>query len=341
MVETKLNQVALPNASAIKVAQHAKFIEVLDDLCMRFILNAPDEDFESVERLFFHIEEAYWFYADFICKKAKQEGNHLPNLSFAEFADSIFHHCPFLAPLRHAVEDFTKQFLHYKFKIPANGAIILNEHLDKVLLIRGYKANSWSFPKGKIHRNESDLHCAAREVKEEIGFDILPYANEKLFIAKNANGQTTKLFIVAGVPENTLFETQTRNEVDQICWHKVDSLGSCNAAVPRKTQLVQVFQKDIVDFCKQQLQIRFAQRQQFPQQQKQPQQQRRRSFEKQQGSPKQQQPRKKSPPHGNNNYRKQYPQQQLNNNNKFHQHNKNAGFGGSFTFDADEIVNAF
>lgn len=34
MVETKLNQVALPSAASIKVAQNTKLTEVLDDLCM-------------------------------------------------------------------------------------------------------------------------------------------------------------------------------------------------------------------------------------------------------------------------------------------------------------------
>lgn len=361
MVETKFMQAALPQANAANIkalVQNAKVLEVLDDLCMRFILNAPDEDFESVERLFFNIEEAYWFYADFSCKKAKQEGSHLPNLSFSEFADAMFTHCSFLAPYRHAVEDYTKQFLHYKFKIPANGAIILNETLDKVLLIKGFKSNSWSFPKGKIHKHESELHCAAREVKEEIGFDIMPFADEKLFIYKTSNGQATKLFVIPRVPENTVFLTQTRNEIELIRWHRLDSLDSTAQGAPRKTQVLQNFLKDIIDWCREQNKASTPANNQ-PRRNKQgspkkynnnnnnqhynnyynyqqPQQQ--------YANPQQPQvlPRKKSPPqqprnvNNNNRYNKQYYAQEQQGCNKFNK--KNAG---SFSFDAEEIVNAF
>ena len=39
---------------------------VLGDLCLRFILNVPSEELRSTERLLFQVEQAHWFYEDFV-----------------------------------------------------------------------------------------------------------------------------------------------------------------------------------------------------------------------------------------------------------------------------------
>jgi len=61
------------------------------------------------------------------------------------------------------------------------------------------------------------MACAAREVYEEVGFDTSHLINEEdtitATINNNDNEQTIKLYIIAGVPEDTVFETQTRKEI--------------------------------------------------------------------------------------------------------------------------------
>lgn len=42
--------------------------DILDDLACRFIINIPGEERSDPIRLCFQIEQAYWFYIDFICK---------------------------------------------------------------------------------------------------------------------------------------------------------------------------------------------------------------------------------------------------------------------------------
>lgn len=39
---------------------------VLDDLQTRFIINIPAEELASIERICFQIEQAHWFYEDFV-----------------------------------------------------------------------------------------------------------------------------------------------------------------------------------------------------------------------------------------------------------------------------------
>jgi mRNA-decapping enzyme subunit 2 len=224
--------------------------EILDDLVLRFLLNLPEEDYNSMERLFFHIEEAHWFYEDFYRENAKKQGYSLPSLSFKDFAVRIFNHHPFLAPYKHGVEEYTRSFLCYKTKVPVCGAIILNKNLDKVLLVRGYNSNTWSFPRGKISKDEDEANCAIREVKEEIGFDISPYLKEQDFLKQNVRGQTIKLFIIAGVPEDTFFQTLTRKEIRSIQWHFIDSLLKNHNNNQRKFYMIQCFLKQLNGWIK-------------------------------------------------------------------------------------------
>jgi mRNA-decapping enzyme subunit 2 len=196
------------------------FNQILDELVTRFILNVPEEELESLDRLFFQIEEAHWFYEDFL----RGNNKHLPSLSFKQFVDRMFEHCTFLAPFREAIEKHTQSFYQYKSKVPVYGAILLNQSRDKVLLVKGWNSKSWSFPRGKINQNEQEVACAIREVKEEIGFDITGYINSKNFIKVNFNEQSVKLYIVTDIPENVHFAPQTRREIRAIEWHSISQI---------------------------------------------------------------------------------------------------------------------
>ncbi len=204
---------------------------VIDDLIIRFIMNCPDEVFESFNRLFFQIEEAHWFYEDFY----REHNSELPSLSFKQFVDEIFKQCPALQPYRDAIDKHTQSFYEYKNTVPVFGAIILNQARDKVLLVKGWNSRSWSFPRGKVNQDETETTCAAREVKEEIGFDISPYLNPKHYLKMQFNEQVVTLYIVSGVPENTKFHPETRKEVSAIEWHSLDEIvHSRSPANPKK-----------------------------------------------------------------------------------------------------------
>lgn len=102
----------------------------------------------------------------------------------------------------------------YKTRVPVRGAIILNLTMDKCLLVKGWKKGaSWSFPRGKINKDEDDLVCAIREVREETGFDCEGFAKKEHFVDMTMRDQNLKLFIVPGIPEDTVFECQTRKEI--------------------------------------------------------------------------------------------------------------------------------
>lgn len=114
-------------------------------------------------------------------------------------------------------------FMSYKTRVPVRGAIILNPTMDKLLLVKGYKKGaSWSYPRGKINKDEDDMVCAIREVFEETGFDCEGLAKEEDYVEIVMRDQNLRLYIIPGVSEDTVFECQTRKEISVrivcVCW---------------------------------------------------------------------------------------------------------------------------
>jgi mRNA-decapping enzyme subunit 2 len=199
----------------------------LDDLCVRFIINLPKEDLSSVARICFQVEEAQWFYEDFI----RPLDPTLPSMSLRSFCLRIFQHCPLLASF--SVENHMRafeEFLQYKTRVPVRGAILLNEAMDSTVLVKGWKKGAnWSFPRGKINKDEDDLDCAIREVYEETGFDIkaaglVPKHDEIKYIQIAMREQQIRLYVFRNIPMDTVFQPKTRKEISKIEWYKLSEL---------------------------------------------------------------------------------------------------------------------
>lgn len=67
--------------------------EVLEDLASRFILNLPPVEMNQIERICFQVEQAHWFYEDFIRPNTRLE---LPSYSLKAFTNLFFSRCAFL-----------------------------------------------------------------------------------------------------------------------------------------------------------------------------------------------------------------------------------------------------
>ena len=210
-------------------SRHADIVRLigLDDLCVRFIINLPPEELASVERICFQVEEAQWFYEDFI----RPLDPTLPSLSLRNFSLRIFQHCPLFSQwsAQHHTTAFA-EFLAYKSRVPVRGAIMLNENMDEVVLVKGWKKSAnWSFPRGKINKDENDLDCAVREVYEETGFDIraaglVKDEKDMKYIQVTMREQHMRLYVFRGVPKDTYFEPKTRKEISKIEWYKLTDL---------------------------------------------------------------------------------------------------------------------
>ncbi|KAG0570478.1 hypothetical protein M758_6G159200 [Ceratodon purpureus] len=195
--------------------------ELLDDLCSRFVLNVPEEELQAFERILFSVEQAHWFYED----NAMEQNMALKSLTLREFTSLMFQSCTALRPYIMHIDDIYKDFTTYKTRVPVMGAIILDETLERCLLVKGWKAGaSWSFPRGKKNKGEEDHCCASREVMEETGYDVHPKLKLEDHLEVVMGQQRMRLYIIPGVKDDTSFAPQTKKEVSEIAWHRVDEL---------------------------------------------------------------------------------------------------------------------
>lgn len=141
-------------------------------------------------------------------------------MNLRQFCLLIFQVCPFLSV--YSAEQHLSaysQFLAYKTRVPVRGAIMLNENMDEVVLVKGWKKGAnWSFPRGKINKDEKDLDCAIREVYEETGFDIaaaglVPDESNTKYIEVTMREQHMQLYVFRGVSMDTPFQARTRKEI--------------------------------------------------------------------------------------------------------------------------------
>ena len=154
--------------------------EAMDDVHTRFILNLPQVELETSDRIFFQLEQAWWFYDDFLCDNANDDNNNeggkkqepLPRFKHMKpFSLAMFQFSPLLRPMLPHFETMYAEFSAYKRSISTYGTILLNRDATKVALCRNWNGKSWTLPGGKVNQNERGKDAAARETYEETGFD--------------------------------------------------------------------------------------------------------------------------------------------------------------------------
>ncbi|GMP46764.1 hypothetical protein CsSME_00014807 [Camellia sinensis var. sinensis] len=99
------------------------------------------------------------------------------------------------------------------------------------LLVKGWKGTSWSFPRGKKNKDEEDHACAVREVLEGTGFDVSKFLNKDDDIEMIFGQQRVRLYIIAGVKDDTAFAPLTKKEISEIVWQWHDEIQPANEDV--------------------------------------------------------------------------------------------------------------
>jgi len=209
------------------------FEDALDDVHTRFILNLPAEELKSSDRMFFQLEQAFWFYDDFYC----DSNDALPRYSnLKPFALKIFRVSPLLQPNLKKFEFMWEEFCAYKRTISTFGTILLNAECNKALLCQSYNSKSWTFPAGKVNQNETGIQAAARETYEETGFDCVAHGlelreeNALVYVEEGTKKRRT-CYVCVGVQEDFPFEPIARKEVGDIDWFEIGSLPKKTFAV--------------------------------------------------------------------------------------------------------------
>eukprot|EP00727_Mastigamoeba_balamuthi_P007347 m51a1_g3232 putative m7 -mrna hydrolase isoform x2 (375) ;mRNA; f:107285-108943 len=235
-----------------------RLLPVIDDLCCRFIVNMPQEEFDTTDRVLFLVEEAHWFYTDFYQGHAPPDdpsGAPLPPLDFRRFASLIFRRCQGLLQLNEPIDKVIDDFHRYKGSVPVYGCILLNPTMDKVLLVKG-NGRSWGFPKGKVNQAESPADCAAREALEETGYDVTPALRPELFLESSSPGGNpggARLYICTGTNEAFAFAPRVRGEITDIRWFNLAELPltSADRHYPRIFYSIVPYMRRLMDWVRQ------------------------------------------------------------------------------------------
>ena len=230
------------------------FEDALDDVHTRFLLNLPPEELATADRIFFQLEQAWWFYEDMICDRASPELlMHLPRFSTLKpFALTLFKWSPLLSHMDFNV--MWAKFSDYKRKISTYGTILLNMEATHIILCQTWNGNTWTFPAGKINQGEQGLAAAARETFEETGFDPhclfgetkewsessslsnkiswqFPLADENVLSYQEPNGKRRTCYVCHGVPADFAFAPVARKEISEVKWFDLNDLPKKSFAV--------------------------------------------------------------------------------------------------------------
>ena len=250
---------ALEEAAKIetqKIINEEEYQDILDELHTRFILNLPSEELNTSERIFFQLEQAWWYYEDMICDKQEEQcpgSCTLPRYAnLKPFSKVLFEFSTLLNS--YDFQKLWKEFSIYKRKISTYGCILLNKDYTHVVLCQFHKSDTWTFPAGKINQNEIGIDAAARETYEETGFDphcLFGLTKEWIDSDSNSNsdvelqqknskitwkhplhdeesnmlthveqpsGKRRTYYVCYNVPMDFPFEPVCRKEVDNIKW---------------------------------------------------------------------------------------------------------------------------
>jgi mRNA-decapping enzyme subunit 2 len=227
----------------------ADYQEALEDVHTRFILNLPPSELETADRLFFQLEQAWWFYEDWICDPHPEKV--LPRFSsFKPFAQKMFAYSEML-PESHKFGSMWAEFSQYKRGISNYGCILLSVDYTKVILCQVWNGKTFTFPAGKINQGEDGLTAAARETYEETGFDPncvfgqtaswkatdpakitwKSLQEQDALIFQEDNGKRRTCYVCHGVPEDFPFLPVARKEVAKVAWYRVDKIPKSSYAV--------------------------------------------------------------------------------------------------------------
>jgi 8-oxo-dGTP pyrophosphatase MutT (NUDIX family) len=227
-----------------------------------FYVNLPTSEQSDVNRRFYHLEQAYWFYLDLL--------SGWPQHTIASKANSTFHFIQFASQLlKFAFEldtkcscshfdtasltvEYEKYLSRYKYKIPVAGCILLSLKNSKwfVVMVKGVGNHNFGFPKGKINKDESFEDAAARETFEEVGFPVPPLEKGAL----NWNLGHARLFPLAlKIPFDYPFKPKTRGEIELVSWVPVVPLQELGEMGIRVTRLSAAIWPNIIKFVEQRL----------------------------------------------------------------------------------------
>ncbi|MFA5658977.1 MAG: NUDIX domain-containing protein [Oscillospiraceae bacterium] len=96
----------------------------------------------------------------------------------------------------------------------------------EILLIKHVNSGHWSFPKGHVERNETEVETAIREIKEETGIDVIldPTFRETVSYSPRKDALKVVVYFIAKA-KNFDFSPQ-EEEISEVKWVEIGRAAS-------------------------------------------------------------------------------------------------------------------
>ena len=88
----------------------------------------------------------------------------------------------------------------------------------EILLIKHINSGHWSFPKGHMEKDETELETAAREIKEETGVDVILDPTFRETVQYSPKKDTMKVVVYFLAKAKNFELSPQEEEISQIRW---------------------------------------------------------------------------------------------------------------------------
>lgn len=96
----------------------------------------------------------------------------------------------------------------------------------EILLIKHVNSGHWSFPKGHVEKDETEIQTALREIKEETGIDVIidPTFRETVSYSPKKDTQKIVVYFIAKAKNYDYIPQE--EEISDIKWVEIGRAGS-------------------------------------------------------------------------------------------------------------------
>ncbi len=103
------------------------------------------------------------------------------------------------------------------------GAIVYRKHHGntEILLIKHINSGHWSFPKGHVETNETEVETAMREIKEETGIDVIVDPTFREIVSYSPKKDTQKDVVYFVARAKSFEYTPQEEEIAEVKWVEI------------------------------------------------------------------------------------------------------------------------
>lgn len=108
------------------------------------------------------------------------------------------------------------------------GALVYRKYHGntEILLIKHINSGHWSFPKGHVEGNETEVETAIREIKEETGIDVIIDQSFRETVTYSPRRDTHKEVVYFIAKAKNTDYTPQEDEIADIKWVEIGRAGS-------------------------------------------------------------------------------------------------------------------